>query len=86
MANRQYTFSLPPEVGAIIDTAPKMEKSKLVAEALLQFKRGNARQKALDILASITPTDWDTDKSAVELVREVRQKGMKPFLQDSLNQ
>ena len=86
MQNKQYTFSLPTQAGRIIDRLPKMEKSKLVAEALLQFKRGNARQKALDILASITPTDWDTDKSAVELVREVRQKGMKPFLQDSLNQ
>jgi hypothetical protein len=85
MANRQYTFSLPPEVGNIIDTAPKMEKSKLVAEALLQFKKDNARQKTLDILASITPTDWDTDKSAVELVREARQKGMKPFLNDNLD-
>ena len=79
-STRQYTFSLPPEVGAMIDQEPRMEKSKLVAKALLKYKKDTARQKALNILNSITPTEWETNKSAVELVREVRKNGMKPML------
>ena len=71
---KQYTFSLPPEAGAIVDQEPRMEKSKLVAKALLQYKQDTARRKALDILASITPKKWATDKDSVELVREARLK------------
>ena len=35
--NKRYTFSLPPEAGKIIDKTPRMEKSKLVARAVLYY-------------------------------------------------
>ena len=35
--NKTYTFSLPPEAGKIIDKTPRMEKSKLVARAVLHY-------------------------------------------------
>jgi len=35
--NKKYTFSLPPEAGKIIDETPRMEKSKLVARAVLHY-------------------------------------------------
>ena len=72
MANRQYTFSLPPEASEIIDQLPKMEKSEHVAQALVYFKKEKAKQKALDVLAMLKPKDWATDRDAVELVQQAR--------------
>jgi hypothetical protein len=74
MPNKQYTFSLPPEAGRIIDALPKMEKSECVAQALMQFEKEMAKQKTLDILALLQPKDWGTEKDAVTLVQEARQK------------
>lgn len=74
MANKQYTFSLPFEAGKVIDALPKMEKSEHVTQALLQFEKEKARQKTLDIIKLLRPKDWDTDKDAVTLVQEARQK------------
>jgi hypothetical protein len=72
MSNKQYTFSLPPEAGEIIDSLPKMEKSERVAQALLHFERQQAKQKTLDVLALLKPREWETDKDAVTLVEEAR--------------
>ena len=72
MPNRQYTFSLPPEAGEIVDALPKMEKSEYVAQALLHFEKEKARKKALDLIASLKPKKWDTDKDSVALVQEAR--------------
>ncbi len=74
MPNKQYTFSLPPEAGKVIDALPKMEKSERVAQALLQFEKERAKQKTLDILKLLKPKGWDTDKDSVTLVQEARQK------------
>ncbi len=74
MPNKQYTFSLPPEAGRVIDALPKMEKSECVAQALLLFERERAKQKTLDILKLLKPKDWGTDKDSVTLVQEARQK------------
>ena len=74
MLNKQYTFSLPPEAGRIIDALPKMEKSKCVAEALIQFEKEKAKQKTLDVLALLQPKDWETEKDSVTLVDEARQQ------------
>ncbi len=74
MPNKQYTFSLPPEAGKVIDALPKMEKSERVAQALLQFEKERAKQKTLDILKLLKPKDWGTDKDSVTLVQEARQK------------
>ncbi len=74
MPNKQYTFSLPPEVGKIIDVLPKMEKSERVAQALLHYEREKAKQKTLDILTLLQPKDWGTDKDTVTLVQEARKK------------
>lgn len=74
MPNKQYTFSLPPEAAHIIDALPKMEKSECVAQALVQFSKEQARQKALNVLELLQPQVWDTEKDAVTLVQEARQK------------
>ena len=74
MPNKQYTFSLPPEAASIIDELPKMEKSECVAQALVQFKKEQARKKALDVLDLLQPKEWDTEKNAVTLVQEARQQ------------
>lgn len=74
MSNKQYTFSLPPEASQIIDSLPKMAKSDCVTQALLQFKKEQARQKSLDVIALLKPQEWDTDKDAVSLVQEARVK------------
>ena len=74
MSNKQYTFSLPPEAGEIIDALPKMAKSEYVAQALLHFEQKRAKQNALDVLAVLQPKDWNTDKDAVTLIQEARQQ------------
>ena len=74
MLNKQYTFSLPPEARRIIDALPKMEKSKCVAKALIQFEKEKAKQKTLDVLALLQPKDWGTEKDSVTLVDEARQQ------------
>ena len=72
MSNKQYTFSLPPEAAEIVDSLPKMAKSECVTQALLQFKKEQARQKALDVIALLKPATWDTEKDSVTLVQEAR--------------
>lgn len=74
MPNKQYTFSLPPEAGRIIDALPKMEKSECVAQALIQFEKEKAKKKTLDILTLLQPRDWGTEKDSVTLVQEARKK------------
>ena len=74
MPNKQYTFSLPPEAGSIIDALPKTEKSECVAQALIQFRKEKARLKTLDILSLLQPKDWGTEKDSVILVQEAREK------------
>ncbi len=46
----------------------------MVAEALFLLKKEQSRIEALNILDSIEATEWDTDKDAVQLVDEARQK------------
>ena len=70
--NKQYTFSLPEEVGQVIDALPKTEKSKFVADAVKNQVRMKAKQKALNIIDLLNPKDWETDKDAVQLVQEAR--------------
>lgn len=70
--NKQYTFSLPPEVGVIIDSLPKTKKSEYVAEALMLKEKFKAQQKVLSLLDSIKPSEGISDKSSVELVQEAR--------------
>lgn len=72
MPNKQYTFSLPPEASQIIDSLPKMAKSECVTQALLQFQKQQAQQKALDVIALLKPTEWETQKDSVTLVQEAR--------------
>ena len=73
MPNKQYTFSLPAEAGAIIDSLPKMAKSECVAQALIQYKKQQAKQKTLDVIGLLQPKDWGTEKDAVILVQEARR-------------
>lgn len=70
--NKQYTFSLPEEVANVIDALPKTEKSKYIAQAVLNQERSKAKQKALDVIALLDPKDWGTDTDAVDLVNEMR--------------
>ena len=55
MPNRQYTFSLPDEVGTLIDAQPKSEKSRYVADALLLKAKFDAQKKVLALLDKIRP-------------------------------
>ena len=43
--NKQYTFSLPEEVGDIIGSLPKTEKSKYVANAIINQEKIEAKRK-----------------------------------------
>ena len=70
--NKQYTFSLPPEVGLIIDKLPKTKKSEYVTEALMLKEKFKAQQKVLSLLDRIKPSEGISDKSSVELVQEAR--------------
>ena len=74
MQNKQYTFSLPTQAGRIIDRLPKMEKSKHIVQALMQYEKEQARQKTLNLITLLKPKDWETDKDAVTLVQEARQQ------------
>ena len=80
--NKQYTFSLPESIGQIIDALPKTKKSQYIAEAIINQEKLKAQQKALDVIDLLKPTDWDTDKDAVELVREARVKRTGQILSD----
>ena len=70
--NKQYTFSLPEEVAAVIDALPKTEKSKYIAQAVVNQEKLKAKQRALDVIALLKPKDWGTDKDAVDLVNDMR--------------
>ncbi len=70
--NKQYTFSLPEEVAAVIDALPKTEKSKYIAQAVVNQEKLKAKQRALDVIALLSPKDWGTDKDAVDLVNDMR--------------
>jgi hypothetical protein len=80
MSNKQYTFSLPPEAAEVIDVLPKTKKSECVANALLSYKKEQARQKALDFIATLKPKKWNTDKDAVRLVQEAREERSRQLL------
>lgn len=73
MTNKQYTFSLPPEVGMVIDALPKMKKSEYVADALMLKGNFNAKKRLLTMLDNIKPRKWLSNKGSVELVQEARE-------------
>ena len=70
--NKQYTFSLPPEVGVIIDRLPKTQKSAFIAEAVVLTEKFQSQKKVLSLLDSIKPISGASSKSSVELVNEAR--------------
>lgn len=83
--NKKYTFSLPPEVGVIIDNLSKTKKSDFVAQAILNQERTIAQKKALDVLALIKPKTWDTDRDSVQLVQEARDSRSEQILSKTSN-
>lgn len=80
MPNRQYTFSLPQEAGALIDAQPKSAKSQYVANALLLKAKFDAQEKLLTLLDGIEPQKGISDKSAVALVQEARNARAKQLI------
>ena len=72
MANKQYTFSLPSEVAALIDAQPKSAKSQYVTDALLLKAQLDARKKVLALLDGIKPQKGASDKDSVALIQDAR--------------
>ena len=68
------SYSIPEDVAQFIDSLPKMERSKFVSSTLRRAIQNQTKQKALDMLASITPVDNGDKKSSVALVREARER------------
>ena len=68
------SYSIPEDVAQFIDTLPKMERSKFVSSTLRQAIQNRTKQKALDMLDSITAVDNGDKKTSVELVRESRDR------------
>ena len=68
------SYSIPEDVAQFIDSLPKMERSKFVSATLRQAIQKRTKEKALDMLDSITPTNTGDNKTSVELVRESRER------------
>lgn len=71
------SYSIPEDVAQFIDSLPKMERSKFVSSTLRRAIENRTKQKALDMLNSITPIDTGDNKTSVELVRESRERRIK---------
>lgn len=71
------SYSIPEDVAQFIDSLPKMERSKFVSSTLRRAIQNRTKEKALDMLNSITPVDTGDNKTSVELVRESRERRRK---------
>ena len=83
MSNKQYTFSLPSEVAALIDAQPKSAKSQYVTDALLLKAQLDAQKKVLALLDEIKPQKGASDKDSVALIQDARNIRAQQLIDNS---